>query len=94
MTDKQPIKIPFTVWLSIVRLRESGVVNMYDHKRVLSVLYSVNEIKAYNWIKDNKELYLQGTFHGFDFVVDPRDNKEYIDYLFSQKEGITQEKGE
>lgn len=55
------IVIPDTVLDSLKIVKDSGVINMFDVKGVQSLVTK----EASNWIKDNKDKYIEGIFYGF-----------------------------
>ena len=51
-------------------VRSSGVTNMFSIYTVAGMLKQFGYGRAYNWLKENREKYVQGVFEGFEPVDD------------------------
>tara|TARA_R100000353_G_scaffold108100_1_gene77698 strand:+ start:288 stop:563 length:276 start_codon:yes stop_codon:yes gene_type:complete len=60
------IEVDIEVYDQISKVRESGVTNMLDKKRVSEL---VND-RTKQWITDNPEMYLSGIMLGFTVITD------------------------
>lgn len=50
---------------AIMQVRESGVTNMFDHRRVVEELRFISD-EAAEWVADNEGEYAKGVFKGFE----------------------------
>ena len=60
------IEVDIEVYDQTSKVRESGVTNMLDKKRVSEL---VND-RTKQWITDNPEMYLSGIMLGFTVITD------------------------
>ncbi len=63
--ENDEIEVPESVFLGLEEVRESGRVNMFDWKGVISLLYEGELHEAADWVKSNRSLYAEGIFRGF-----------------------------
>ncbi len=61
------IKVPREILDTLTKVRNSGEVNMMNHKAVIDRLIEMGERDAAKWIIENKVNYIQGVMWNFAF---------------------------
>lgn len=62
------VEVPREVFEGLERVRVGGRSNMLDRPAVQRLAYENEDYAAVLWLEDNKELYAQGVFEGFEPV--------------------------
>lgn len=60
------VKVTEDVLHGIKAVRDGGETNMLDRPRVIELLESMGHDQAAVWVTENKKLYSQGIFQGFE----------------------------
>lgn len=60
------IKIPTKVFEELERIRQSGETNMLDYNMVMVLANKHEEYETVVWLADNKKVYAEGIFEGFE----------------------------
>ena len=63
---KQPVEVEREVFEGIEAVRRSGLTNMLDRTVVAELAEGLGFDQAACWVRDNRELYAQAIFHGFE----------------------------
>ena len=71
-----PINVSKEVWEGISFVRESGKVNMLDRPMVAKICMDMGFHEAALWVNDNRKLYSEGIFNGFEAVENPDEDEE------------------
>lgn len=66
VTAENPIKVPPEVMVGLQAVRKSGTTNMLDVPVVCLQAVALGYTEAANWIKENKDAYLDGISKGFE----------------------------
>lgn len=70
------VAIPAKVMEGLEKVRLSGKTNMLDIPMVESLALDMGYSITVLWIRENKNLYIQGVFSGFDQIDSNADLKE------------------
>ncbi len=65
-----PIKVPKPVLDGITAVRDSGATNMLDRPMVAHLCMDMGYHEAALWVNDNRKLYSEGIFQGFEAMED------------------------
>lgn len=60
------VKVPTVVLETLEAIRRSGETNMLDRPRVQVIADRMEAYETVVWLEDNKKLYAQGIFEGFE----------------------------
>jgi len=66
-----PITVSKLVLEGITFVRDSGKVNMFDRPMVAKICMDMGYHEAALWINDNRKLYSEGIFQGFEATEEP-----------------------
>ena len=64
------VKISKEVLEGILAIRDSGLTNMLDYHAVQRIAYEMEFWSTVNWMTNNKKLYAEGIFEGFETEED------------------------
>ena len=62
----EPVKVPQSVYDGLEVVRESGKTNMLDVSAVMDIALYLYEHETAAWVNNNRKLYAQGIFRGFE----------------------------
>lgn len=62
--------VPAIIYRSILEVRDLGLTNMLDRPRVIEILNQLQLHVAAIWVEENRKLYSQGVFEGFQPAKD------------------------
>ena len=64
------VKVSKEVLEGIKSIRDSGLTNMFDYNQVMRLAMDNGFYKTVNWMTNNKKLYAEGIFKGFETEED------------------------
>ena len=54
------------VYEGLEAVRRSGLTNMLDRPRVAEIAEAMGYAQAARWVREHRDLYARGIFHGFE----------------------------
>lgn len=61
-----PVRVPTEILNGLNAVRDSGKTNMFDRRRVAEIAKKMGFAAAASWVNENRGLYAQGIFQGFE----------------------------
>ncbi len=65
------VQVPREVFEGIEAVRLSGLTNMLDRTVVAEIADGMGYEQAARWVRENRDLYARGIFHGFEVIEKP-----------------------